>query len=108
MDEEDDDVTATPDLLTSFKGEYSNSNCDNNNNTEDFATEEEPQPPPTEIMYRGEGKGIETSRLSAVPNANKSTTAKKRKRECRGEAGRLRKPHHAIATPGVVAAQRRQ
>ena len=84
-DEEDNDITAEMGTLTTLAGDWIDSESDDDDNAEDFAMENEPRPPPSELMYGGQGKCKAPAHANNVPDACQSTPAKKRKR--RGKRG---------------------
>ena len=83
--DEEDDVTASTDALTTLAGDWSDSESDEDDNAEDFAIENQPRPPPAELMYGGQGKCEEPARVVVIPDARPAMPSKKRKR--RGKRG---------------------
>ena len=97
-DEDEDDITAATDALTTLAGDWSDSESDDNDDGEDFALENAPRPPPAELMYGGQGKCETPTCAVKMPNASHQTTARKRKRrDARGGSTRnQRRPRRHV------------
>ena len=92
-DDDDDNITAATDALTTLAGDWSDSESDEDDNAEDFAIENAPRPPPAELMYGGQGKCETPPRVVTMPDAGHQTPAKRRKRRgARGGSTRKKGP----------------
>ena len=66
-DEDEDDITAATNALTTLAGDWGDSESDGDDDGEDFAIENAPRPPPVELMYGGQGK-CKTPTCAVMPH----------------------------------------
>ena len=90
--DEEDDITASTDTLTTLAGDWNNSESDEDDDAEELVIESKLRPPPAELMYGGQGKCEEPARVIVVPDARPVMPTKKRKRRDKrgGRKGRRR------------------
>ena len=79
-EEEEDDITAETDALTTLAGDWSDSESDDDDAPNDFAIENRPQPPQAELVYGGQGTCEAPARVIVVPDACPVIPAKKQKK----------------------------
>ena len=75
IEECEDDGTAATEALTEL--EDNGSDSDEDSCPDDFAAENDPRPPPSEMMYGGQGKnnGVACTNATATPNAQSAKKA---------------------------------